>query len=689
MRFFLLLTVVLSIGSSSVAQTIEHTWRFPSYTIENVGNDHLLILSGTQQYGAPGNPLLPYVPVSLLLPPGEMATSVDIEMRGEVEIDKSYQLCPSQAAIPYSATTVTPFQKNEDIYSSISFPLSNHSKLNTQYLNGFAIASFVFTPVNYNPSTGKLSYYSQVTIKVHTQKSTKSTEALKNLSASENVLQRVRWFVQNPEMIDKYPLQNSRQAYQLLIITPSSLETGFDSLIDYYTSMGISSHLTTVESIYAGTSGNDNQNKIRNYIISEYQTNSIEYVILGGDIEHVPARGFYCYVNSGSGYDDYDIPADLYYSGLDGDFNFDGDAVYGEMSDSADLLPELAVGRFPVSNMQELENIVHKSIWYQKYPVQADMNKPLFLGELLSETPLTLGQDYLYLMLDNHSDHGYTTMGIPTASNTIDSLFDYWIDPPGYAIEWSQGDMITAVNNGSSFIHHVGHSSNDYMMKMGDWDLNNSTFSNLDGTTHSYGLLYTHGCICGAFDYDDCIAEKSVTMSNFLAAAVCNSRYGWFNEGSSEGPSQHLHREFVNAIYNPSLNLYNLGDAFVMSKIATAPWVDIASEYEPGAQRWVHYDNNILGDPVLRIWVDVIQTSVNEEPESQLHVFPNPSNGVFSIELDQDSDIRVLSVEGKCVYSATLETGTHILDLRELPTGVYLLQSLSANKSGTMKLVIR
>lgn len=689
MRTFLVLLILLTIYGISHGQTVEHTWRFPSYTIENVGNDHLLILNGSQQYGAPGNPLLPYVPVSLLLPPGESATSVDIIMSGEVEIEGSYQLYPSQAAIPYSATTVNPVQKNEEVYSSTVFPLSNHSKLSTQYLNGFSIATFVFTPVNYNPATGKLSYYSQVTIKIHSQKSAQGTEALKNLSAADNVLQRVRFFVQNPDMIDNYPLENNRQAYQLLIITPSSLESGFDSLVDYYTSVGISSQVTSVESIYAGTSGADHQEKIRNYIKSEYQTNSIEYVILGGDTELIPSRGFYCYVNSGSGYADDSIPADLYYSGLDGDFNFDSDSHFGEIADSSDLLPELAVGRFPVSNMQELQNMVHKSIWYQKYPVQADMNKPLFLGELLLESPLTLGQDYLNLLIDDHNDNGYTTSGIPSATNTIDSLYDYWIDPPGYAVEWSTLDMITKVNNGSSFIHHVGHSSETYMMKMQDFVLNEYTFSNLDGITHSYGLLYTHGCLCGAFDYDDCIAETSVTLSNFLAAAVCNSRYGWFNEGYTEGPSQHLHREFVNAIYNPSLNLYNLGDAFVMSKIATAPWVDLPGEYEPGAQRWVHYDNNILGDPVLRIWVDGTQTSVANETTIQPNIYPNPSNGIFTLELELDADIRVLSVDGKCVYSASPKAGTHVLDLSQLSAGVYLLEVFSDFESSTTKLIIK
>lgn len=435
--------------------------------------------------------------------------------------------------------------------------------------------------------------------------------------------------------------------------------------------------------------GNGIRTRIRNYIIQEYQNSSIEYVMLGGDVSKIGARGFYCYVISGAGYDDDNIPADLYFSGLDGTFDADNDGIYGEaLTDSVDLLPEVAIGRYPVDDATEISNMVTKTINYQKYPVMGDMNKILMLGELLLDTPLTLGQDYLKLLIDNHSDNGYTTSGIPSATNTIDTLYDQWNQAFGYADEWSQSTMINQINQGYSFIHHVGHSGEEYMMRMFISDFDETTFAPLNGTSHSYGLVYSHGCMCGSFDWDDCIAEKSVLMNDYLVACIVNSRYGWFNEGQTEGPSQHLHREFINAIYNPTINERNLGNAFIMSKIATAPWVDLAGEYEFGAQRWVHYDNNLLGDPALRLWVNAIETGVAENEPGSLSVYPNPAEDVLSIGSGYDgAQISMFNTLGEVVMSGIV-SGTTI-NIGTLPAGVYLLKVNLNGVVSSAKVLVR
>ena len=93
-----------------------------------------------------------------------------------------------------------------------------------------------------------------------------------------------------------------------------------------------------------------------------------------------------------------------------------------------------------------------------------------------------------------------------------------------------------------------------------------------------------------------------VTIENFAVAVIGNSRYGWFNEGQTEGPAAHLHREMVDALYHEQIN--HLGSAFVECKIQTAPWVEAAGQWEEGALRWNFYDINILGDPALSVWTD-------------------------------------------------------------------------------------
>jgi hypothetical protein len=160
--------------------------------------------------------------------------------------------------------------------------------------------------------------------------------------------------------------------------------------------------------------------------------------------------------------------------------------------------------------------------------------------------------------------------------------------------------LLASFNRGNSFIHHVGHANSYYMMRLSMASITNANFANVNGTTHNYQFLYTQGCDCGAFDLS-CIAAKAVTIDNFLVAGIFNSRYGWFNEGTTEGPSEHLEREFVSALYNDTTPEKHLGTAHVISKIKTAPWVTLPGEFEPGARRWCHYDCNVFGDPAMEI----------------------------------------------------------------------------------------
>ena len=93
-----------------------------------------------------------------------------------------------------------------------------------------------------------------------------------------------------------------------------------------------------------------------------------------------------------------------------------------------------------------------------------------------------------------------------------------------------------------------------------------------------------------------------LTIDNIAVAFVGNSRYGWFNEGQTEGPSAHIHREFIDALYNQREN--HIGATHMLSKINTAPWVEAGGQHEPGALRWCFYDCNVLADPTLQIWTD-------------------------------------------------------------------------------------
>ena len=615
----LAISVVLLIFTVAIisAGVIEQTYTFSDYKITNRDGYQIVNFKRTHPTGKVGEPVLPYHAVSLLLPPGEIAESIEILGQEETIIPGEFQLYPRQYSRPISIGKSGVFVKSRSVYeSSEQYPKKLYGEISTHYMNGYSFVLSTFTPLQYYPKSGKVSFFKKITVKIMTTPDIKSEIALSSLSASNKIRKRVQTFAQNPNLISTYPGRGGREdEYQLLIITPTQFENSLQDLIDLYLVRGLRTEMVTTDFINSSVSGYDLQERIRNYIIQEYQNHSIEYVTFVGDVEHIPYRGFYCAVQSSQTYEDDDIPSDLYYSALDGSWNNDGDNRWGEIGED-DLLPEVSVARLPISDLTELNNSLNKIISYQNNPVQGELDKPFLVGEYLWDDPLTWGGDYLDLLVGCHDDSGYTTCGIPEDHN-FETLYDRDVG------NWYNSTLLGKINEGKSFIHHSGHANWNYCMRLNSYDITNSNFSQLDGINHNYTLVYTHGCYSGAFDYDDCIAEKMVNLENFAVAFVGNSRYGWFNEGQTEGPSHHLHREFVDALYRYRTG--RIGETHLLSKIDTAPWVNAPGQWEEGALRWCFYDCNVLGDPTMSVWTDepiTIQATYNDTISTGTSVLP-------------------------------------------------------------------
>jgi len=700
MKKFLLLIVTFLATSALFAQVIEKTFYFSDYQISQKDNYQVIIFPGTQSSGLPGEPVLPYQTISLLLPPGEAALSIEVIGEMPHEIPGTYALYPQQHVRPLSEGPSGTFIRNEEIYrQQENYPASPAGHLVTQYLNGYGIALSSFTPVIYAPSKGTLSYFGKVTVRIHTASDETAVKAMENLRTTAKTAERLGVLIQNPEMAESYPFKASLKTdYQILIITPSAFSDSFQDLIDMYQGMGMITQVVTTESIGSSMTGQDLPEKIRNYIIQEYQNNGIEFVLLGGDVEYVPYRGFYCTVQSSSVYEDYNIPADLYYSALDGTWDDNGNHIWGEPGED-DLLPDIAVTRFPVSSTTDLEHMIHKSVFYQTSPVDEERQNPLLAGEHLWTDPMTFGGDYLDLLVDEHTDNGYYTHGIPSDENNITTLYDSLISLPDYIWSWSTAQFLNLINSGTSFIHHSGHANQTYVARLNIWDITNSNFSGVNGVDHNYTLMYTHGCLCGAFDESDCIGERMVTIDNFLVGGTFNSRYGWFNEGQTEGPSAHIHREFVSALYNDTTAFKRIGETHMMSKIKTAPWVTAPGQWEPGALRWCFYDCNVFGDPAMEIWTGDPTTGVAEShPGNSLRLYPNPASSYTTLRISDEAsmqgELTLTNMLGQTVLHTRIsqqdESSNEIrIDLAGLRPGLYHLTLETSAGLKSTKLIIR
>ena len=600
MKKLTLSLILLMVCGFLSAQTVEMNYSFSNSKATSLRGYQEIQLDGCMQSATVGQPSLPWQKVSLLLPQGTEAESIEVELSNFQELEGQYILFPYQPSRTTNDTEKKDLVVDQAVYASKAvYPAKNHGVVTTQFKNGYSFALSTFTPVQYIPSEGKVMIAQNAKVKVHIRAS--KADHSNMLWGTPEIKNSVRRLAQNPEMIDNYQTKGREvTAYDLLIITSSEYVNGYSEYCEYYNSIGIRNNIALLSDIYAQMAGRDNQEKIRNYIIQEYQDNGIMMVVLGGDVDIVPYRGFFCQVQSSSLYESNDIPADLYYSGLDGTWDDNNNGHWGEPGED-DLYPEIGVSRMSFNNTTDLANMIHKTLMYQQNPVLGEFHKVILAGEHLYDNPTSNGSDYLELLIGTHNDNGYTTVGYPEYYD-----FTKLYEELG---TWSGSALMQAINAGTSYVHHDGHANTSYVA--GWYGISNGDFSGANGVDHNYTFFHTQGCDCGAFD-ENCILEKMVKIENFAVAVIGNSRYGWFNEGQTEGPGAHLEREMTDAQWNDRMGWLSL--AHTIGKCETAPWVTAPGQWEEGALRWNFYDMNVLGDGAVNVWLDEPMTALVDAP---------------------------------------------------------------------------
>jgi len=440
-------------------------------------------------------------------------------------------------------------------------------------------------PVQYIPNTGKLYYFEEMTISIKTVEKNQINPLFRNTKNDGIELSKK---IDNPLSIASYTKKLmdsfSSNDYDLLILTIDEFKEDFEPLKDTHDAEGIKTEIKTLEDISLFP-GSITPEDIREFIRNEYVNSGIEYVLLGGDADIIPAKNLYLGAYNGGNFYG---PSDLYYSCLDGTFNFDGDERWGESTDGedggdVDLVAEVYVGRACVGNAIEIEHFVDKTKAYLEFGGQFNETS-LMVGEKLFSDPVTWGGDYLDEIINESSVNMYATTGFPLSKYTIDTLYDR--DWPSQ--DWATSEIIDRINSEAHIINHIGHSSYGYAMKMDKDDIfslaNNEPF-----------FVYSQGCNAGGFDNEDCIAEYFNVKTEYGAfAGIWNARYGWASIGSTNGASQRFQREFWDAVFGEGIT--EIGKANQDSK------EDILYQINYPYIRWCYYQLNLLGDPTLSFY---------------------------------------------------------------------------------------
>ncbi len=588
LRTAILLVAVLFLAAiPSAAGTITQTYYFERPEIKSISIDGTMydriIMPDVPNAGIAGEPALPAFGATILLPYGEEIESVSVNGAVWETVAESVVVEPRANPYPLSKPELmeVPTPKSEIYLSRLPFPEDRFEAIGEQVYRGYRMAIIKLHPTIYFPADGKLMYAPELEVTITTRTAARTIETFRGLPEDElAVSQRV----DNPDAVTSYYAAQKRGSrnYSMLIITTSALAPSFQPLKNYHDSTGLPTeiHLTT-------DIGGSAPATVRAHILDEYSTNGIEYVIIGADDDIIPAIDLWVESSPG-GEVEYDMPGDIYFACLDGTWNYDGDSRNGEPTDGpgggdVDMVAEVYVGRCAAGNTAEVDRFVNKTLQYVASS-SAYLQKALLVGEHLGFGGVSeYAANTMNELEDGCSTHGYTTVGIPSAIFEIDKLYeaDY---------TWPKADLINKINNNVHILNHLGHGSPDYAMKLYNSDLT-ASINNVD-----HCLVYSQTCLAGHLDGTDCWAEyANIKIDGGAFAVVMNSRYGWGEWNSTDGPSQRFNREFWDAIFSGTEMMVEIGKANQDSK------EDNLYRINESCMRWCTYELNLFGDPSIAL----------------------------------------------------------------------------------------
>ncbi|MFW3146863.1 MAG: C25 family cysteine peptidase [Thermoplasmatota archaeon] len=268
---------------------------------------------------------------------------------------------------------------------------------------------------------------------------------------------------------------------EYVIICPGDFKEEMKPLAAHRTRLGLPSRIYTLESIGENFTGIDIQQKVHNFLRLLHTTYpSFQWLLLVGDSEYLMPRDLWHYAHDRGQPFGNNYTTDVYFAGLDSDWDGDGDGRFGELSlygeVEGDLDWDIFVGRLPASTETEAANYANKLIRYEKNPpIGSWMGRFCNWGSLMEPPNLNTSSEYRYVP---HRSNAYKVCVkveefLPDHLE-VQSLYDYpQLEGGNYTPDdgrdtLNRGNMLSAFNAGASMINFAGqaryeaYALNDY-----------------------------------------------------------------------------------------------------------------------------------------------------------------------------------------------------------------------------------
>ena len=468
-----------------------------------------------------------------------------------------------------------------------------------------------------------------------------------------------------------------------VIVTIEEMRPVFEDLASLHSFYGIPTVVQTVEKICETAvcddedTKNDTAKAIKDYLIN---FPGLKYFVIGGDIEVVPSRKVHDkYSNIAAGTFEGDFQTDFYFADL-GMWDTNNNGIYAEDNDNLDYMAEIAVGRVPVSTVEEAENYLGKVIHHMTNYDPMHVKKSLLLANVATNfSGVDINAGYYF------ETEGRTRDIIPMDFLKRKIYTKTFPKPANDAEDLNNQVMEQALEEGVNIVVHNGHGYPTLLSCEQSNNDNNFTAEMayaLENTT--YPIFLSCACQAGQFEApfeytyenyageiitkvfeDDSGGEQYITAPKGGGIIYLgNTTTGLGLAGGSQFIDEMLRSMFM---FPSSI----IGDSYLFAHGALKqndtfappiPAVPAVPVVDPDSWRWTKKSIVMLGDPLLTFWRDVfpkIEGSVSAVAEKVQDGYRLRIN----ISSELEGETLGIFTAGKFYTMPAVLTGQNILNV--------------------------
>ena len=345
-----------------VATTLKYTFKPGKYEVITTESSEVLFeIPDFGRMHSPGDPMLPYRIYNVCLPPNTDWNSLQLKYRIKDEpVNGNFRIKPAPPRIfPDSQFTeifwgVNKQVKegyNKKIYGKdIWFPKEPIVLISKEQMRKWKYARIGFSPLQYNPVSGRIRYIKKADIELQFDR-IGVHEYLKDPVFIDTVLAGYikTDFFNYKDIYDWFepilPLEPKQLHYDYIIITTNVIEDSCQAIltefVNHKRTLGYDIYIAT-EDDYGSLSGaypHERAEKIREWLKQHYAVYGIKCVLLIGDPDpvepgdpddHIGDLPMKMTWPSYQSLTSIEFPTDYYYAELTGNWDLDGDGIFGE-----------------------------------------------------------------------------------------------------------------------------------------------------------------------------------------------------------------------------------------------------------------------------------------------------------------------------------------------------------------------